>query len=322
MMFWGDIILKHPEFIRELPKNAIALNWGYEANHPFEKEAAQFAKAKIPFCVCPGTSAWQTLIGRHDNSLANLRAAAKAGKKFGAAGYLITDWGDGGHPQPLAVSWPMFLAGASLAWNAKRFDTSELTPVLSRDVFVDPTGKIAAAAFRLGFAHQKLGVKVANETPIGTVIAGPKPEDHELFCRNGLKWFAKIPASRIRAVLKEIKGQIAILDNLGRRRAISPKTHVFLRELDLAARMAAQSCRFMLWQQAVAAGNNAEAKRLAQTGVAELRKLETDFNNFWPTRNKATTKHCSAFLRWRMNDYRNCGKKQTRNTINGQAAAR
>ena len=31
--------------------------------------------------------------------------AAKAGKKFGAIGYLNTDWGDGGHPQPLAVSY-------------------------------------------------------------------------------------------------------------------------------------------------------------------------------------------------------------------------
>jgi hypothetical protein len=317
MMFWGDIILKYPKLIRELPKNVIALNWGYEANHPFEKEAAQFAKAKILFCVCPGTSAWQTLIGRHDNSLANLRAAAKAGKKFGAAGYLITDWGDGGHPQPLAVSWPMFLAGASLAWNAKRFDESELTPVLSRDVFEDPTGKIAAAAFRLGFAHQRLGVKAANETPLGAVIAASKPEDRELFCRNGLKWFARIPATRIRATLKEIERQRACLKsarNAGLRHSAV--------ELDLAARMAAQSCRFMLWQQAVATGKNAEAERLAQTGVAELKKLETDFNNFWPTRNKATAKHCSAFLRWRMDDYRNRGKKQTRNSINGRAAAR
>ena len=127
MMFWGDIILKYPELIRALAAQEahalrIALNWGYEADHPFEKEAAQFAKAKIPFYVCPGTSTWQTLIGRHDNALANLRAAAKAGKKFGAIGFLITDWGDGGHPQPLAVSWPMFLAGASLAWNAKALD--------------------------------------------------------------------------------------------------------------------------------------------------------------------------------------------------------
>jgi hexosaminidase len=82
MMFWGDIILKCPKLIRELPKNVIALNWGYEADHPFEKEAAQFAKAKIPFYVCPGTSTWQTLIGKHDNALANLRAAAKGWEKI------------------------------------------------------------------------------------------------------------------------------------------------------------------------------------------------------------------------------------------------
>ena len=135
MMFWGDIILKYPQLIKELPRNVIALNWGYEANHPFEREAALFAKSKIPFYVCPGTSTWQTLIGRHDNALANLRAAAKAGRKHGAIGYLITDWGDGGHPQPLAVSYLPLLAGASLAWNANGFDEKRLLPVLSRDVF-------------------------------------------------------------------------------------------------------------------------------------------------------------------------------------------
>jgi hexosaminidase len=204
MMFWGDIILKYPQLIRTLPKNVIALNWGYETDHPFAKEAAQFAKAKIPFYVCPGTSTWQTMIGKHDNAFANLRAAAQAGKKFGALGYLNTDWGDGGHPQPLAVSWPLFLAGAALAWNADHFSESQLTPVLSRDVFEDTTGKIAAAAVRLGFAHQKLGVKALNETPLGTVIAAPLPETRELFCRNGLKWFAKIPAKKITAALKSI----------------------------------------------------------------------------------------------------------------------
>ena len=305
MMFWGDIILKYPKLIRELPKNAIALNWGYEANHPFQKESAQFAKAKIPFYVCPGTSTWQTLIGRHDNALANLRAAAKAGNESGAIGYLITDWGDGGHPQPLAVSWPMFLAGASLAWNANNFDESKLVSVLSRDVFEDSTGKIAAAAFQLGFAHQKLGVRAPNETPLGTVIAAPKPEERELFCRNGLKWFAKISVQKIRATLTEIEKQIAVLDKSGGQRTARPTPPTILvSELKLAARMAAQSCQFMLWQKAVAAGNISEAKRLAQTGISELKKLEKDFNALWPFRNKATPKHCSAFLRWRMDDYR------------------
>ena len=301
MMFWGDIILKYPKLIRELPKNVIALNWGYEANHPFEKEAAQFAKAKIPFYVCPGTSTWQTQIGKHDNALANLRAAAKAGKKFGAIGFLNTDWGDGGHPQPLAVSWPMFAAGAALAWNSKALDERSLLAVLSRDVFLDATGKVAKAGFKLGFAHQRLGVKALNETPLGTVIAAPKPEERELFCRNGLKWAAKIPTQNILATLREIQKQRKVFLQV---RPVSENGRPLVCELDLAARMAIQSCRFMLWQQADAAGNRPSIKAMAQQGVRELRKLEKDFNSYWPMRNKATAKYGSPFLKWRMDDYR------------------
>jgi hypothetical protein len=67
--------------------------------------------------------------------------------------------------------------------------------------------------------------------------------------------------------------------------------------------MAAESCRFMLWQQARSAGKNSEAKRLAQTSIRELHKLDQDFNAYWPERNKATPQHCSAFLKWRIRDY-------------------
>ncbi len=300
MLFWGDIILNHPALIKELPDKVIALNWGYEAEHPFDREAARFAQAKIAFYVCPGTSSWQTLIGRHDNALANLRAAAKAGRKYGALGYLITDWGDGGHPQPLAVSYLPFLAGASLSWCAKTFDEAKLLPVLNRDVFNDATGNAAQAALALGRAHRKLKLKVSNETPLGTVIAAPPLKQRELFCRNGLSHYTRIPGQNIRATLKEIEKQRT---RLQRAIAANKTGGVLSRELDLAARMAAESCRFMLWQQARAAGRNSEAKRLARTGVRSLRKLDEDFNAYWPTRNKATPQHCSAFLKWRIKDY-------------------
>src|ERR1019366_9005448 len=117
----------------------------------------------------------------------------------------------GGHPQPLAVSWPMFAAGAALAWNASALDETVLVEVLNRDVYEDSTGKVGAAALKLGLAHRKLGVKAVNETPLGTVIAAPRPEERELFCRNGLKWFAKIPAKKIAATLSEIQKQRAIM---------------------------------------------------------------------------------------------------------------
>ncbi len=313
MMFWGDIILKYPVLIHELPKNAVALNWGYEANHPFQREAAKFAKSRIPFYVCPGTSTWQSLIGRYDNALANLRAAASAGKEYHAKGYLICDWGDGGHPNPLAVSWPMFVAGASLAWNSKNYETAKIVPVLGRDIF--GSSRVAQAAMDLGFVHRKLGVRSANETPLGTVIAAPRPEERELFCRKGLKWFSKIHPQKIRQALKEIEKQRTVLLRV---KVKSDSEKVLLRELDLAACMAAHSCKFMLWQQAVAAGKVLKARPMALAGIRELKRLRRDFDSYWPMRNKATPKHCSEFLQWRIDDYRR-GFEQKKLTANKKA---
>jgi hypothetical protein len=301
MMFWGDIILHHPELIKKLPRGVVALNWGYEANHPFEKEAAMFAKSRVPFYVCPGTSTWMSLIGRHDNGFANLVKAARAGIKHGAIGYLNTDWGDGGHPQPLAVSYAPFLVGAAVSWCGKTYEEKLLIPVLSRDVFGDPTQRVAKAAIALGFAHRKFGYLEPNITPFGAVIAAPPPATRELFCRSGLKYYARISERRIRAAFAELVRQ----QNLFRRaKPLTQAGRLVRQELDLATRMAAQSCKIMLWQQALAAGRMAHAKQLARRGMVELRALERDFNAYWPTRNKATPAKCSAFLSWRMDDYR------------------
>jgi len=301
MMFWGDIILNYPGLIKQLPRDAIALNWGYEANHPFAKEAATFAKSGMQFYVCPGTSTWMSLLGRHDNAFANLRLAALAGRQHEAVGFLNCDWGDGGHPQPLAVSWPLYLAGAALSWCAKSFKQELLGPVLSRDVYQDPSGRIARAALALGVAYRKFGYTEANITPFGAVIAAPEPHTRELFCRSGLKLYARIPAVRIRAALAEAVKQRKKLT------AAKPDTTIGLvlqHELKMATRMAEQSCHIMLWQQALAANDRVTASKLARTGIAELRALDWEFTTYWSTRNKATPAKCSAFLQWRINDYR------------------
>jgi hypothetical protein len=69
--------------------------------------------------------------------------------------------------------------------------------------------------------------------------------------------------------------------------------------------MAEQSCRIMLWHQALASGNQNSGRRLAREGVTALGKLRKDFNAYWPTRNKGTTRKCAAFLDWRIKDFRN-----------------
>jgi len=172
------------------PKNLIALNWGYEADHPFEKEALLFAKAGIPFYVCPGTSSWMTFIGRHDNACANLENAARIGLKHGAVGFLNTDWGDGGHPQPLAVSLIPYVIGAGLSWCGKSFRQDAVVPMLDRDVFCDDDKQLARAAWRLGLAHGLLCYRAFNSTPLGAALAAPPPSQGEIWCKDGLKVYA------------------------------------------------------------------------------------------------------------------------------------
>lgn len=151
--FWGDIILNHPELISEIPKDMTALVWGYEDDHPFDKELPKFKESGVDFYVCPGTSSWRSLIGRNKNAFGNLKNAALSGKANGAKGYLNTNWGDHGHWQPLSAVYPSIVLGASYAWNYTDESTEHLEFQLNHYVFQDSTGNTAKAVLQLGNAY-------------------------------------------------------------------------------------------------------------------------------------------------------------------------
>jgi hexosaminidase len=166
MQFWGDIIVQHPDLVPLLPKDAIALEWGYEADHPFDAHGSQFASAGLPFYVCPGTSSWCSIGGRTANALGNLLNAAENGMRYGAQGYLNTDWGDRGHWQFLPVSYLGFVAGAAYAWALESNRSLDVGSAVSRHAFDDPTGAMGRMASDLGCVHQDLGAPVSNGTAL------------------------------------------------------------------------------------------------------------------------------------------------------------
>ena len=119
MLFWGDIILRYPELVGQIPDDAVALCWGYEANHPYADQCARLAASGREFWVCPGTSSWHSFGGRLQNAVSNLAAAATAGFDAGARGLLVTDWGDHGHLQPPAIAELPLSIGAGFAWSVE-----------------------------------------------------------------------------------------------------------------------------------------------------------------------------------------------------------
>ena len=174
MQFWGDIIVEYPELVAELPRDAIALEWGYEADHPFDKHGALFAESGIPFYVCPGTSSWNSVAGRTENALENLRNAAANGRKHGAIGYLITDWGDNGHWQPLPVSDLGFAYGAALGWDQDRNIELDVPAALDRFAFRDQAGVLGRLAYDLGNVGRELNPTFHNNTVLFRVINNPE----------------------------------------------------------------------------------------------------------------------------------------------------
>lgn len=166
-MFWGDIVLKHPELVPRLPKDAIALDWGYEGNHPFMKEAERFAKAGLEFYVCPGTSAWNSLCGRVENMRENMAAAEAGGRAFGAKGFLVTDWGDGGHWQPLAASLPGLVLGGWTAESGATATRMNLEETLDAIMGV-PLGGVL---LKLGTLYLRGGALRANASELFRILA-------------------------------------------------------------------------------------------------------------------------------------------------------
>lgn len=175
MQFWGDIIIKRPELIPELPKDAIAMEWGYEHDHPFAENVAKFAAAGLRFYVCPGTSSWNTIAGRTENALLNIASAVKHGAQHGALGVLNTDWGDNGHLQPLCVSYIGFFAGAAMSWKAEDAQAPLELPVaewLDSYVFDDSAARLGKATRDLGNAYRELGCRPHNSSALFLFIAG------------------------------------------------------------------------------------------------------------------------------------------------------
>ena len=169
-MFWGDVILKHPELVPELPKGLIALNWGYEGNHPFMEQAEKFKAAGLEFYVCPGTSSWNSLAGRVENMRENMIAAEHAGRIHGAKGFMVTDWGDGGHWQPLAASLPGLVFGGLLATEGAHAAKMDIESALNGIMGVPLGGTL----LRLGTLYLRGGALRGNASELFRILANDR----------------------------------------------------------------------------------------------------------------------------------------------------
>ena len=172
IQIYGDIIMNYPDLVEKLPRDLVLVNWGYEADHPFEKECPLISKAGIPFYVCVGTSGWNSLGGRWSNARSNILKVAREGKNNGAAGFMISEWGDNGHWQQLPIAFPGFMLAAAAAWNLESAETFDVTAQLTSHVFKGDE-RLAEALILSGAVWEKSNRPLHNASLPFILLADP-----------------------------------------------------------------------------------------------------------------------------------------------------
>ena len=278
VQFWGDIILNHPELIEELPEDITALVWGYSADYPFDKNLPKFQKAGISYYVCPGTSTWRSLIGRNQNGFANLRNAAANGFKFGADGFLLTDWGDHGHWQPAAISIPSIIMASSLSWNTKEDPEPGLAPWMGTHIFKDPSGQFSKAMLQLGNAYTETGVPNGNANIFHLML-------HRYAW--SLKGNYQTKEMTLEGLLKAEREIHEALEILAQSKPGIPDAALLKEELELAASLALHAIRLGKERLNVPGGAVDEiATPVKQELAQELEELIEEHRRLWTKRNR------------------------------------
>lgn len=287
MHFWGDIIIKYPDLVAELPRDTVVLEWGYEADHPFDEHGAKFAAAGLPFYVCPGTSAWNSIAGRTENGIANLRSAAENGLKHGATGYLITDWGDNGHWQYLPVSYLGYVAGAAMAWHVAGNKDRDWASVLDVHAFHDEAGVMGKLAYDLGNAYLKCGHLHSNASMLFKLLHEPMD--------------AVIPETVTEASLRATKDYInGVMSSLAGAKMKCHDANLVIDEFLNTARMLQHGCDRGLLRRGGDIREDGTRQRLA----AELTLIIEDHRRLWLARNRiGGLQNSEAGLSQKLKDY-------------------
>jgi hypothetical protein len=276
MLMWGDIVANHPEWITKLADGVTILEWGYEASHPYEARCSALAAGSRPFWVCPGTSSWNSLLGRTTNARGNLSSAAGAALAHGAAGYLITDWGDNGHLQYVPASEPGFAYGAAVSWCLDSNRDIDLAEALDAHAFADASGELGRALLDLGDVHTLVVPQVPNMSILAMHLYWPQ-------LRLGEGFTEGLTAEDLLAV------EAAVSDALARVRRSAPgrgDATLVKDELAHSCRLVALLCRDARYR--LEAGRTLDSVPPARRGelASELAEIMDAHRELWLARNR------------------------------------
>ena len=191
-LFWGDVAVNHPNLVRSLPKEMVAVAWSYGAEKSFDREITPFTNAGIETWVAPGVSSWNRVYPNNNIAFVNIRNFVRDGQRLGATGLLNTSWDDDGESL-FGQTWAGVLFGAAAGWQPGESSIEQFQKSYGHAFYRDTTGKADAAERLLMAAHAVIG------------RAGLGEGSDALFWRDPFSADGVIAAEKIRPVNHELR---------------------------------------------------------------------------------------------------------------------
>ena len=124
------------DILDQLPPSVELIDYGFQADYPFQDNGIKLARSGCSRLVCTGTSAWNCIIGRPYNFTHNILEGAESVSEGAGDGVLVANWTGAPAMTHLSTSLPAWTLAAGLAWNpGSPKDRSTLALVLSHHVF-------------------------------------------------------------------------------------------------------------------------------------------------------------------------------------------
>jgi hypothetical protein len=166
VLAWGDIMVKYPDVLRDMPPRLIPVAWEYEAqpDPEYKKWLEPLVARKLPHFVQTGVANWRELAPDFTMTFDNIDTFTAAGRKSNALGLINSVWTDPAQSL-LRMSFSAIAYGAIAPWQSVPVDRKSFFREYAQSMYPGPAApEVAAALEGLHGAEQELQKALGQRT--------------------------------------------------------------------------------------------------------------------------------------------------------------
>jgi len=162
MVIWGDVILKYPELLDELPKDIIIGTWDYSAEVDTKKLVDPIVNKGYQTIVVPGILNSRRVFPDYNTAFKNINFIKKTKGKPNILGAMLSIWDDGGFAF-FNHDWYGVAYFAQTAWNFEGITTNRFDKLYCKNFLQSDNTNFTAAIHELNTLGELIPTYLMND---------------------------------------------------------------------------------------------------------------------------------------------------------------